>query len=102
MKLFRGLFKHYTLEELLGSEVKEDKRECKLCKAVKTAGRSGVKTAKFINGDTVKLEIVNMSNVPDRMCYTLEIFAGKDAGWVELPIRYCPACGHSLRSTRKC
>ena len=103
MKLFRGLFKHYEVEDLLNSTVTEEKtpEPCKVCKLVPTAGRGGVKTVKFPNGDKVKVEIVNMSGVEDRKCFVLDIMVDEFSGWQELPIKYCPFCSRKLES-KKC
>lgn len=73
---------------------------CGYCRAVATAGRSGEKTVNFVDGSSVKVEIINESKVPNRLCYTLNIMNDPDVGWGDVPIKYCPFCGKSLRRTR--
>ena len=72
------------------------KKECPYCSLVKTAGRSGTKIAKFVDGTRVKVEIINESNVPERECYSLNIQNNPHSSWSELPITHCPFCGHRL------
>ena len=81
--------------------VKKTVRQCAVCSAVRTAGRSGEKTIKFVNGDTAKVEIINESKVPSRMCYNLNIMNDPDVGWNEVPIKYCPWCGKSVRTPQE-
>ena len=81
--------------------VANSKPGCKYCRAVITAGRSGEKEIEFANGDTAKVEIINESKVPGRMCYTLNILNDPEVGWNDIPIRNCPFCGRSLRR-RQC
>ena len=72
-------------------------RSCTFCSAVKTAGRSGEKSFRYVNGDPVTVEIINESHVSGRMCYTLNISNDLDVGWSDVPIKFCPFCGRSLK-----
>lgn len=79
----------------------EKPNRCRLCGLVASAGRSGEKFVKFADGDSVKVEIVNESGIPGRLCYTLNLMDDAELGWVTMPIRYCPLCGKSLRRREK-
>ena len=78
-------------------ENNSEKPGCKFCRAVITAGRSGEKEICFVDGDSVKVEIINESHINGRMCYTLNIMNNPEIGWSDIPIKYCPFCGRNLR-----
>ena len=77
------------------------KPSCKYCSQVANAGRSGEKVVNFVDGTGAKVEIINESNVPNRLCYTLNIMNDPNVGWADIPVKYCPFCGRSLRKPRK-
>lgn len=77
------------------------KAPCRLCSKVPAQGRSGEVTIKFLDGDTATVEIVNQSGVDGRECYSLFVQNEKEIGFTEMPIKYCPSCGRSLRKPRK-
>lgn len=77
------------------------KAPCRLCSKVPAQGRSGEVTIKFLDGDTATVEIVNQSGVDGRACYSLFVQNEKEIGFTEMPIKYCPNCGASLRKPRK-
>lgn len=93
--------KKETPPEPVKKPAKKTVRQCTVCSAVRTAGRSGEKVIKFVNGDAARVEIINESKVPGRMCYTLNIMNDPDVGWNEVPIKYCPWCGKSVRRPQK-
>ena len=100
MKLF-DLFRNK--EELPAKECDHPspKPGCTFCRAVGTAGRSGEKKISFMDGSSVKVEIINESNIEGRGCYTFNILNDESIGWADVPIRCCPYCGASLRKLRK-
>lgn len=77
------------------------KKTCRLCSKVASQGRSGEVKLKFIDGEEATVEIVNQSGVEDRLCYSLFVQNEKEIGFTEMPIRFCPFCGKSLRKPRK-
>ena len=83
-------------DKRLRSDVTTPNR-CLLCGNVPTMGRGGERIIKFVSGETITAEIVNESNVPGKMCYTLYLMDDPELGWVEMPIRCCPRCGKVLR-----
>lgn len=104
MRFLKNLFHAEELPPNTHCATSSDKKtvkKCPMCSAVKTAGRSGEKTLHFVNDDVVKIEIINESNVPGRMCYTLNTMNDPEIGWNDVPIKFCPWCGGSLRRPKK-
>ena len=85
------------LDKVFKKKTTEPVNSCQVCKMLSSAGRSGEKTVKFVDGDAVKIEIINESNIPGRMCYTLNLLDDAELGWISVPIRNCPWCGARLR-----
>lgn len=105
-KYFGDMFKKKpTAEEYKAAQpqpaTEYEKPGCRFCRAVKTAGRSGEKEVKFVDGDSATVEIINESHVEGRMCYTLNVMNDPEVGWNEIPIKYCPFCSRPLNRGRK-
>lgn len=69
---------------------------CRHCRMVKSAGRSGEHPAYFVDGSSASIEIINERNVPGRGVYTINICNSEKVGWCDAPIFYCPYCGKRL------
>lgn len=97
MKL-KDLFRKKSVEP---EKKPEKKAGCSLCRPVATSGRSGEQVMHFVDDDEVTVEIINQSNVEGRLCYSLFIMNDAECGWNEMPIKYCPRCGISLKKVGK-
>lgn len=73
------------------------KELCHLCKLLASQGRTGEISGTFLDGDPYTAEIMNQTGVDGRECYTLFIQNDSAVGFNEMPIKFCPNCGKSLR-----